>query len=216
MSINQACFIDGRNNIDGNNILDSQKIYSQPACPIKIPPNIPTSSLNSLKFVEDPLFAHLYETGHTAYTLPDPSIYKSQQSHVIGKKFQNKLEYRIVELSQLPPSWDGSNAKKILPQTVEYTKSLLSELFTQLSQRTSFVNKFEVFPTIKGGYQFEIRIGRREIEMEYSPLEKIFEILFIEVIGEQEVYQEEQIGINNHKVLMDKLINWLITEDVQF
>ena len=176
--------------------------------PIKYPPIIASSSLENITLIHKDFYPK------TSSESPDPSIYKPQQAHLLDSKLKLKLTNRINELSKLPSKWDGNKSQKILPGTTKYTKSLLDEIFSHLSHKISFVNKFEVFPTIKGGYQFEIRIGHKEIELEYSPCEKVFEILFVEIIGEKEIYQEEQINIKKSRNLFDKLINWLIAENV--
>lgn len=146
--------------------------------------------------------------------VPDPSIYRSPRVYIINERFQNQLRSKVQELAKLPENWDGNNAKKISLSTTNFTLSLLDEIRIGSLNRIGFVNKLEIFPTINGGYQFEIRVGFRELEIEYLPSEKIFEILFIQIIGDQEIYLEEQIRKTNRRGLIDKINNWLITENV--
>ena len=146
--------------------------------------------------------------------VPDASIYGSPRVYLVNEKFQNQLRSKILELAKLPKNWDGNNAIKISSNTTKFTLSILDEIRIGSLNRIGFVNKLEIFPTINGGYQFEIRVGFRELEIEYLPSEKIFEILFIQIIGDQEIYLEEQIRKTNRRGLIDKINNWLITENV--
>ena len=214
MNTNAASFVDVSSDMDEKCFKSRLNSYSKSSYPVQILPKTPTCGTNIMRLVEDQLLADINETAATSVTLLDPTIYKSQQAHIIDIKFQKKLENRIDELSKLLPNWDGYNAKEILSQNKTFAISFLRKILSKLVIRTQIVSKFEVFPTIEGGYQFEIRIDNREIEIEYSPVEKIFDVLFVEISEEQEIYQEDRIEKGKSELLIDRVINWLMAENV--
>ena len=214
MNTNGASFADIPSDKDKKCFMSRLNSYSKPSYPVQILPNIPTCGVNIMRLVEDQLLADINGSAATSVTSLDPTIYKSQQAHIIDIKSQNKLEDRIDELSKLVPNWDGYKANRILPQTKRDAISFLRKIHAKLVGKTKIVNRFEIFPTINGGFQFEIRFSRKEVELEYSPIEKIFKILFIEISGEHETYQEDQVDISNSNDLIKKVVDWLIVENV--
>jgi len=121
-----------------------------------------------------------------------------------------KLESRIGEICQLKDGWDGSKALAIKHDTRQFAMTLLDIAFGLLTNHTSYLTKFEIFPSSSGGFQFEIRYGYKEIEIEYQPDLPFYLVLFIDIEGEKEFYQEKSV---KHKDL-PLLLDWLFKQDV--
>lgn len=130
---------------------------------------------------------------------------------LLNSIFEASLQHRIHEIHQLKDGWDGYEALRLKTDTKRFALSLLDNVFELLTNQTFFINKFEIFPSTDGGFQFEIRIHNKEIEIEFQPGSTFFEVLFIDIIGEKEVYREENVEFEN----LPLLINWLFTQDVQ-
>ena len=151
------------------------------------------------------------EEPDTETLIVDSQVYGySSDAQLLTNVLKFELESRINELCLLKAGWDGYNALPLSIDTKNIALNMLSKLFNLLTNRTFFINKFEIFPSSIGGFQFEIRISNKEIEIEYKPGLTFYDILYVEIFGDKEVYTEEKVEFESLPVLID----WLILQDV--
>jgi len=172
----------------------------------------PTSSLSNMHIIWPSAGYTFIEDNNTVtYSLQSHEYRHLSDTQLLNSIFKISLQKRIHEIHQLEDGWDGYKALPLKTDTKRFALFLLDNVFKLLTNQISFVNKFEIFPSADGGFQFEIRIINKEIEIEYQPEFPLFEVLFIDIIGEKEVYREENVKFENLPIL----INWLLTQDVQ-
>jgi len=175
---------------------------------------IPSTGTSIATIIDDQQSIESLETGAIVYFPYELSDYKSQHIYIIDRKFADKLMDKIESFKELKQNWDGNEADEIIDETINCTKRILNKIYEGLFSKTLFVSKFEVFPTVKGGIQFEFRFYNKEVELEYSPIERIIDVLFVEISGDQEAYQEEQVDLSKSDDLIEKVVNWLSVEYV--
>lgn len=171
-----------------------------------------TSSLSNMR-VSWPVGDYVFpEDNDTETLLIQLEGYKTLSStNLLTASFKENLRNRLKEFCMLQDGWDGYKALKIDKATQEHALSLMDKVFCLLTANNSiFVNKFEIFPSSKGGFQFEIRIIDKEIEIEYMPNSNNFHVLCINIDDDNEYYQEHEADSNS----LPSLIKWLVTLNV--
>ena len=118
----------------------------------------------------------------------------------------NALSAELSKFAELKDGWNGKQTKGVTKETICHCDKLLLRILNAIPYKLYTRLKYlEVFPTNKGGAQFELGTDTREVEIEFSPTEPALAVLLVDRSTGIYVFREE----NCPPLSIKKIMTWL-------